>query len=75
MTASNSTPVLPTLVAALLLALGGCATCQQHPTACAIGGAIVVGSIAASYGRHDDQNRMGASSHNSNQGLGPQVRP
>lgn len=38
--------------AAVLLALAatGCATCQQHPVACGIGTAVLVGSIAASAG-------------------------
>jgi hypothetical protein len=36
--------------AALMLALGGCATCRQHPTACGVAGAIVVTSIALSAG-------------------------
>ena len=35
------------LLAALLI-LSGCATCRQHPVACSIGGAFIVGSIAAS---------------------------
>jgi uncharacterized protein YceK len=51
---------------ALLLALnlGGCATiesaadasreyCETHPAACAIGGAVVVGSVAATIDAHE----------------------
>jgi hypothetical protein len=40
-----------TLVSALL-ALGGCATCQNHPYVCAIGGAIIVGSVVATVEAH-----------------------
>jgi hypothetical protein len=35
------------LALAALIALGGCATCQQHPVACTIVGAVVVGSVVA----------------------------
>jgi hypothetical protein len=35
----------PTLL--LALALAGCATCQEHPAFCAVGAAVVAGSIAA----------------------------
>jgi hypothetical protein len=38
---------------ALVLALSGCATCQQHPTACAIAGAVIAGSIAATVVAND----------------------
>ena len=48
---------MKTLVATLLtvvLALSGCATgrvlpdaCEQHPLACSIGAAVIVGSVAA----------------------------
>jgi uncharacterized lipoprotein YajG len=34
-------------LAAALALLGGCATCQQHPVYCAVGSAIIVGSVAA----------------------------
>lgn len=46
-------------IAILLLTLcaAGCATCQQHPVWCAVGAAVVVGSIAASVERHHDQHR------------------
>jgi hypothetical protein len=30
------------------LAVSGCATCRDHPVACAVVGAVVIGSIAAS---------------------------
>ena len=33
-------------------ALSGCATCQNHPYVCAVGGAIVVGSVAATIEAH-----------------------
>jgi hypothetical protein len=58
MVTSNSTPKIRAklaAVAALLLALTGCATCQQHPLACGVAGAIVVGSVAASVGSHDNR--------------------
>jgi hypothetical protein len=38
------------LTAALL---SGCATCRDHPTACAVGTAVVVGSVAAFAASHD----------------------
>jgi uncharacterized lipoprotein YajG len=41
-----------TLAAALAL-LGGCATCQQHPVYCAVGSALIVGSVAATIALHD----------------------
>lgn len=37
-----------TVLVCALLALAGCATCRNHPVACGIAGAVVVGSIAAS---------------------------
>jgi len=45
------------IVALLLVALtfGGCTLCREHPMACTIGGAIIVGSIAASID-HDGDN-------------------
>jgi hypothetical protein len=39
----------------VLLSLSACATCERHPLACTVAGAIVVGSIAASYGAHDNR--------------------
>jgi hypothetical protein len=30
---------------AALLSISACATCQQHPVACAIGSAVIVGSL------------------------------
>jgi hypothetical protein len=42
------------LLALCILSLAGCATCVQQPVACSVGGAIIVGSAAASF-RHDDQ--------------------
>jgi hypothetical protein len=47
----------PVLAAVLLISLSACATCREHPAACAIVGAIVVGSIAATIenNRHDQQ--------------------
>jgi hypothetical protein len=35
------------------LALSACATCRDHPVACTVAGAIVVGSVAASVAQHD----------------------
>jgi len=43
---SPSSP-LKALCLASIFAVSGCATCQQHPVWCAIGSAVVVGSIAA----------------------------
>lgn len=40
--------------------LAGCATCAQHPVACSIGGALIVGSVAASIElRHDHRHSQG----------------
>jgi hypothetical protein len=52
----------PILAAVLLLSLSlsGCATCQQHPVWCAVGTAVVVGSIAASVEHQHDQRRAPA---------------
>lgn len=36
------------------LALSACATCREHPTACAIGSAVIVGSVAATIAAHSD---------------------
>lgn len=48
------------IIAALALAssaLTGCATCRNHPVACTLAGAIIVGSVAATVaansGGHD----------------------
>jgi hypothetical protein len=41
------------LLMAVLLA--GCATCDHHPVACLIGGAVVVGSVAATIQAHNDR--------------------
>jgi hypothetical protein len=40
---------------ALMLSLTGCATCNQHPLACDIAGAIIIGSVAvaAAHGNFD----------------------
>jgi hypothetical protein len=60
---SAAVPTLPAFVAALLLALGGCATCRDHPVACGIAGAVVAGSIAATIesnrGDHRDPQQRG----------------
>ena len=42
---------------AVAVSLSGCATCQRHPVACAIAGAIVVGSVVAAIenNRHDQR--------------------
>jgi hypothetical protein len=39
----------------IALSLSACATCHEHPVACAIGGAIVIGSIAAAAEHSHDQ--------------------
>jgi hypothetical protein len=57
---SGAPSPLPALVAVLLLALGGCATCQQHPVACGVAGAVIVGSIAAAVQHHHDQQHQAA---------------
>ena len=44
---TNNSRRLALLAVALSLTLQGCATCREHPAACAIVGAIVVGSVAA----------------------------
>jgi hypothetical protein len=41
--------------AALVLILSGCATCEQHPVACGIAGAVIVGTVAAGVQHHHDQ--------------------
>lgn len=41
----------PILAAVLLFSISGCAICQRHPVYCAVGSAIIVGSIAASIDR------------------------
>jgi hypothetical protein len=38
---------------ALIIALAGCATCERHPVACGIGGALIVGSVAATIAAND----------------------
>ena len=49
-----------TLVSALAV-LGGCATCQNHPYVCAVGGAVIVGSVAATVAaREGHDNRQAA---------------
>jgi hypothetical protein len=50
------------LAVALFLSISACATCREHPVACAIVGAIVVGSVAATIenNRHDQQQRHSA---------------
>lgn len=48
--------IITAISATALLALGGCATCQQHPVYCAIGGAIIVGSVAAIAAQHGHSN-------------------
>lgn len=43
-------------ILSILLLTGGCATCREHPTACAIAGTIIVGSVATiayNYSQHD----------------------
>lgn len=37
------------------LAAGGCATCEQHPVWCAVGTAVIVGSIAVAVEHHHGQ--------------------
>jgi hypothetical protein len=37
------------------LVLSACATCRQYPVACAIGSAVIVGSVAATVAAHSDR--------------------
>lgn len=43
----------------ILAGLGGCATCQTHPVACAIGGALIVGSVAATVAANTGHDHSG----------------
>ena len=56
----------------LALSLSACATCQQHPVWCAVGTAVVVGSIAAAVAAN-------SSDHDSTRQIsrtpGPMIRP
>jgi hypothetical protein len=56
---------------ALALSLGGCATCSQHPVACSIGGAIIVGSVAATVAANSSDHHQ----RTLVQSPGPQIRP
>lgn len=42
------------LAVTCVVLLSGCATCTRYPIACAVGGAIIVGSVAATIALHDD---------------------
>jgi hypothetical protein len=42
-----------------LLSLGGCATCQNHPVYCAVGSAIIVGSVAATIAANSSDHDSG----------------
>lgn len=48
------------------LLLDGCATCREHPTACAIGSAVIVGSVAATIAAHSDSHGHQTPPHLSN---------
>lgn len=63
--------IVTAISATVLLALGGCATCQQHPVYCAAASAIVVGSAAAILEHHHDQ---GATARQIAPGGSPQCR-
>lgn len=39
------------LIAAALLS--GCATCERHPTACMVGGAVIAGTVVAMAAAHN----------------------
>lgn len=52
-------------------ALSGCATCNRYPVACAIGGAVVAGSIAYTLEMNDSHHRAPGFTMNH----GPQIRP
>lgn len=41
------------LTAALLL--GGCTTCDRHPTMCGVGMALAVGTVAACFATHNHE--------------------
>jgi hypothetical protein len=40
-----------------MLSFGGCTMCREHPVACAIGSAVIVGSIAAIAEHQHDERR------------------
>jgi hypothetical protein len=42
-------------VLVVMSTISGCATCREHPVWCAVGSAVVVGSIAAVAEHHHDQ--------------------
>ena len=44
----------------VVLSLSACATCERHPYVCAVGGAIVVGSIAYTLEMHSDRQNSAA---------------
>jgi hypothetical protein len=56
-----------------LTALSGCATCQQRPVWCAVGTAVVVGSIAATVAANSGDH--GSSTRQIFRTPGPQVCP
>lgn len=41
------------LALCLMAIVSGCATCREHPVACAIGSAIIIGSVAAAVDHHN----------------------
>jgi hypothetical protein len=43
---------LKSLLLAAVLLVSGCATCERHPVACTVAGAIVAGSVAATIEQH-----------------------
>lgn len=53
------------------VALSGCEACRVHPVACAVGSALIVGSVAATIERHHDQHArpLGCVGYYESQGL------
>lgn len=46
------------LIVLLSVSFAGCATCQKHPTACAIGASIVVSSVITTVAMHRAKNEL-----------------
>ena len=64
-------PLDTAALAIAALALSGCATlCDRHPVGCAVAGAVVVGSVAATLATHEH-----ASGPRRLDPRGPEVRP
>jgi len=62
------------IIAAALALTGGCATCQQHPVYCAVGTAIIVGSVAATIAANSGHSSH-SPAHSNNQPMGCASNP